>query len=501
MELIQIAEMATKEDQRRRNRLAQRRHREHSSGVSHSDAGVARASGSPSAPAADEPHAPDRLWDFAATNDLLDSFGHHEDFFYQSMGGTAKDDPTGRQGTRDVSAGGIGLAGTTGSDGQASRPPNTCTRPFSPSRFLAVGNPLAASLQQIQCGDTRCTCTKPASEAVAATKTTGRKAIEAQSSIAPADMPSAHSADHVQAPISNAHWGLCPQPYPTPRNDYQGQSSITPRSLFTTETDPKRPLPKEASCREMGTEPSEADLPFPEARPQPRFSHQRQPGSVEPQSPAAHLRRAGSHQPSMPLEARFQRIADVVEEAGFDSIDSMMAAYYAATLSEDSTMRQTRSGNQTRRLRGFFSSLHSSHKAWGERERRVYREEIVRAAEGIYAEELRDLANAAVHTEERASSKYFEKMSVDARRTDIVDQVLDILSNEDIAAFLKKDKEILQDCAPETWSLMTELARNAGLLRQQRAQISYESMPSLALVHTHALRFGAGAMHAARREM
>lgn len=146
-------------------------------------------------------------------------------------------------------------------------------------------------------------------------------------------------------------------------------------------------------------------------------------------------------------EARFERILEVVEEAGFDSMDAMMAAYYNTNFSEYSPTRPLQSVGRTRRLRSFLASLHSSHVEWGERERSAYREEVARAAEGIYAQELRELMNVAdsASAEERPPFNDSEMASVEAKRAYIVEQIRDIVSNQGIVAFLKKDKEILQD--------------------------------------------------------
>lgn len=89
------------------------------------------------------------------------------------------------------------------------------------------------------------------------------------------------------------------------------------------------------------------------------------------------------------LEARFERLLSMVEEAGFDSIDSMVATYYTAQFSDQSIMQPMQAASRTRRLRTLLTALQSGQHSWTEREKCAYSEEVTRAAEQIYSEELR----------------------------------------------------------------------------------------------------------------
>lgn len=71
----------------------------------------------------------------------------------------------------------------------------------------------------------------------------------------------------------------------------------------------------------------------------------------------------------------------IVEDNGFDSIDSMTSTYYTSELSEDSFLRPMQATSRTRRLRSLLSDLQASHKSWTERERSAYAEEMVRLEE------------------------------------------------------------------------------------------------------------------------
>ncbi|KAH9985519.1 hypothetical protein F4779DRAFT_318009 [Xylariaceae sp. FL0662B] len=179
------------------------------------------------------------------------------------------------------------------------------------------------------------------------------------------------------------------------------------------------------------------------------------------------------------LESQFERVLSVVEEAGFDSIDSMTTAYYTAKFSELSVIRPMQLASRNRRLRTLLSTLQQAHKSWSVRERSAYREEITRGAEDIYSAELRELHKPQIQRQDRRRASVASKAShdstdgsssVEAKRCEIANRLRQTLSYQDIAKFIQKDAVILQDAASETWSLITELTRAAGMQPHERAQ-------------------------------
>jgi len=211
--------------------------------------------------------------------------------------------------------------------------------------------------------------------------------------------------------------------------------------------------------------------------------------------------------PHETLESRFERILEIVEEAGFDSIDSMVATYYTAVFPECSAVNRMQSTSRTRGLRSLLSTLSQSYRGWAEREKTAYREEISRGAGEVYSDELAalSLATSSCGGDLERSSGFVlasdgddacnlsGQTSIIATRNFIVNRIRSVLSDPGIAQFLKQDRVVMQDKvskflrnsqsprqrreligakhqAYETWSLMTELARTAGLSPMQRAQ-------------------------------
>lgn len=104
-----------------------------------------------------------------------------------------------------------------------------------------------------------------------------------------------------------------------------------------------------------------------------------------------------SHEPDDPpltsfsLEARFERILELVEEAGFDTLDGMAAAYYTAKFQPDSRAYYAQSQSRTRYLRPFLQALNVNSTDWPRREAAGYKDGIARSAVGVYVEELAGL--------------------------------------------------------------------------------------------------------------
>lgn len=101
-----------------------------------------------------------------------------------------------------------------------------------------------------------------------------------------------------------------------------------------------------------------------------------------------------SHEPEDPpstylsLETRFERILKLVEEAGFDTLDGMAAAYYTAKFQPDSRAHYAQFQSRTRYLRPFLQALNVNSTDWPRREAAGYKDGIARSAVGVYVEEL-----------------------------------------------------------------------------------------------------------------
>lgn len=95
-----------------------------------------------------------------------------------------------------------------------------------------------------------------------------------------------------------------------------------------------------------------------------------------------------SSPPFLSLETRFERILELVEESGFDSLDRMAAAYYTAKFQPDSRARYAQSQSRTRYLRPLLQTLSTNNTGWPRRESAGYKDGIARSAEAVYVEEL-----------------------------------------------------------------------------------------------------------------
>lgn len=194
------------------------------------------------------------------------------------------------------------------------------------------------------------------------------------------------------------------------------------------------------------------------------------------------------------LEDRFGRILDIVEEAGFDSFDSMAAQYYTAKFRENTTPHCAQSLSRSRHLRRLLASLHDSTKDWSSRETQGYREEIIRSAESIYVEELRRFKQSNVR-EKSLSTQGAVGGSENNQPAAIAEKTVELSLAKATSSLLKQGSTLLQGSVslpparlhlnplyqphpgladtiqvPEIWSLLTELARNAGLTQPQRSQ-------------------------------
>ncbi|KAI0123395.1 hypothetical protein BJ170DRAFT_687402 [Xylariales sp. AK1849] len=150
------------------------------------------------------------------------------------------------------------------------------------------------------------------------------------------------------------------------------------------------------------------------------------------------------------LEARLERVLNVVEDTGFDSIDSMALTYYTSEFSEDSTIHPMQSVSRTRRLRVLLSALQNSYKSWSGRGRSAYTEEMIRAAEAICSDELQALYGSKPQRRRRVSvaskTSYTNGNGpAQSNRNEIANRFRELLSSPEVADFIQKDKVVLKD--------------------------------------------------------
>ena len=93
---------------------------------------------------------------------------------------------------------------------------------------------------------------------------------------------------------------------------------------------------------------------------------------------------------SASIEARLSQVLKAVDEAGFDSLDSAVVAYYKKSLKGNEWLRQEQKLHRMRRLPVLLKELHVSAQGWGQWERRNFQEQIIKSTEDILFAELED---------------------------------------------------------------------------------------------------------------
>lgn len=174
----------------------------------------------------------------------------------------------------------------------------------------------------------------------------------------------------------------------------------------------------------------------------------------------------------------FERILDVVEEAGFDSINLMAAKYYSAKFKPNSTSQQAQAHSRSRDLRRLLQTLQKISKEWSKQETQAYEEEIVRSAKSICLDELRTFRERQADCPRRPSiagigSNTDSNCSVTGQNrsdADTVEQLRQLLLKEESSQPIQQEKRLLRQCVPETWSLLSELARDSDV---PPAQVSH----------------------------
>ncbi|EGX94294.1 hypothetical protein CCM_02565 [Cordyceps militaris CM01] len=447
MHSAEITDASAKlEEQRRRNRLAQRRRRESKSmpGAGHIEqataqgqrnrASISNSTGNDTLPSSlsedRDQQASDKAWEFAVDTTFFDHSLEEQD---EVVDGCLSSPPPLNV---SIHAG----AGQTEATDVGDRPEQIAkslldrqimsvdASGHSPTIASASSSPLHQFLMTLQKGDGGRRRTN--TSALANNLTFSELSQDSYSRLLSMLPQTQHAQNH-------RYDGPCKLPQPMPASDYMHLDSTAPVCFSTN------------SSSSVTTGSGSFSWPRSESRP---------------------VTAAG---PPSKQESALERIREFVEDAGFESLESMMAAYYRANLSATAHggARPAQAVGRSRRLRSFLSGIHRSHVEWGEQERSAYREEIVRAAEEIYADELSTMVHAATET---SSSKMLSiagssKPTAETSRVYIAHRIQNLISDQDIQDFMRKDRQELQDTVAETWSLITQLVQNTGQSPQQKA--------------------------------
>ncbi|KAI1384934.1 uncharacterized protein F4822DRAFT_433470 [Hypoxylon trugodes] len=172
---------------------------------------------------------------------------------------------------------------------------------------------------------------------------------------------------------------------------------------------------------------------------------------------AANIMRAESfrHSPQEDEALRLEKVLDAIDEAGFDSVDSMATAYYTSVFPPESPLHSAQALSKRRHLRKLLVALHESSKRWDAQESHNFHEGVMRSAEDILIDEMKSLD--LVSTKGADDDKFLGK--------------LDSISAREDHEATKEHRRVFKQYAPETWSLLTELGNAMGLRPAQNVQL------------------------------
>lgn len=139
--------------------------------------------------------------------------------------------------------------------------------------------------------------------------------------------------------------------------------------------------------------------------------------------------------------------------AGFENFDAAVTAYYTAKFDEHSPLDQIQDTSRCRHLETFLSSLHESSKGWTRRSSRGYNSATLRSCEELYVNEARQAcANPETQLLRRCSPSGLS-LELDAPSPPVFNM----------------RKDLLQDRAPELWSLLCEIVSTSGIAENERS--------------------------------
>lgn len=192
--------------------------------------------------------------------------------------------------------------------------------------------------------------------------------------------------------------------------------------------------------------------------------------------------------------SEFEKILDVIEEAGFDSIDMMAARYYSANFKHNSIPQLAQASSRSRDLRHLLQTLQKTSKQWSKHEKQAYEEEIVRSARTICLDELsafQERQAEGSHAPSICNTEHDSLSSSKRRGSNLssvgaMDQLRQLLLTEEASQTTQQEKRLLRQCVPETWSLLSELARKSELPPAQVSQIVHTFL-HVSTANTHRL--------------
>lgn len=186
-----------------------------------------------------------------------------------------------------------------------------------------------------------------------------------------------------------------------------------------------------------------------------------------------------------PLDDRLDHVLECARTVGFDSLDSLVAHYYTADFCSNVSLSNHQRMSRKRHLPGIVAGLRSSASNWSSWEKEGFQHEILRTAENLLVEELRDSSRNG-DLQERLRSTVMEyscpedgrggeSSSLQAASMPPVYNTIQNEVSEAIFPLFAKAKEDRQ--LPNLWAFLTTLIQsNEALNMHEHARIVLASV-------------------------
>lgn len=174
----------------------------------------------------------------------------------------------------------------------------------------------------------------------------------------------------------------------------------------------------------------------------------------------------------------FEKVLEAIDEAGFDSIDSMIAAYYTSVFPLGSPLHSVQALSRKRHLKKLFAVLHESAKGWDAQELQNHRDGVMSCAEDILIDEMLALD---LDSHKRAGKDTMiaklESIIASKESNEVIKSNRKVFQQEVCPSSCRSiPLEVVQPLteykqAPETWGLLTELGNAMNIKSPQTASI------------------------------
>ncbi|RDL35916.1 uncharacterized protein BP5553_06528 [Venustampulla echinocandica] len=183
--------------------------------------------------------------------------------------------------------------------------------------------------------------------------------------------------------------------------------------------------------------------------------------------------------------SQYQYILSCVQRAGFENFDSMVSDYYTCQFEKNSVADRAQKTSRGKHLCSVLSNLHEHSREWTTSESRGFRDQIIKAAEGIYDEEFTRFAQRREKKTPRKQSdpafsrdqKSLESSGSSAHEDGDEDHSRLLSGGIPNSGTLGELHRLYPNKLPNVWALLTELAGASG------AQAEAATLMATSLLH------------------